>query len=115
LTGGNESLEAIELENIVQDHEKRILALEQNYSEVKKEITQVQTSQSKIEGMLYSQNIEQKKLLEDHQSEQKKLLDTLLSHTLGIKKDSNNHKWGILAAAMSGGGIIALLVEILGR
>lgn len=48
------------MESIVQDHEKRILELEKNYGEVRKEITVVQTSQTKIENMLYTQNTEQK-------------------------------------------------------
>lgn len=103
------------MENMVQDHEKRILELEKNYSEVKKEITVVQTSQSKIENMLYKQNMEQKELIEGHQVEQKALLDTLLTHTLGIKKDNNKQKWHIIGSVaggiFTGGGILYLILE----
>ena len=104
------------MENMVQDHEKRIIALEQNYSEVKKEMNAVQASQSKIENMLYSQNTEQKQLIEGHQKEQKDLLNTLLSHTLGIKKNNNLKKWEILGTVIggvvSGGGILYLIIEV---
>ena len=101
------------MESIVQDHEKRILELEKNYNEVKKEITVVQTSQAKIENMLYTQNTEQKELIEKHQKEQTKLLDTLLSHTLGIKQDTHTQKWKLFGALVGGGGVVALLVEVL--
>lgn len=101
------------MENMVQDHEKRIIALEQNYSEVKRDIAAVQTSQSKIENMLYTQNTEQKELIDKHQKEQKNLLDTLLIHTLGIKKDNNKHKWEVLLTAFGGGGIVYLIIEFL--
>lgn len=110
-------MEASKMESMVQDHEKRILELEKNYSEVKKEITVVQTSQSKMENMLYTQNTEQKELIEKHQKEQRTLLDTLLTHTLGIKKDNNTKKWEIIGAVaggvVSGGGILYLIIEAL--
>lgn len=107
------------MESMVQDHEKRILELEKNYSEVKKEITVVQTSQSKIENMLYTQNTDQRelidkqnKLIEQHNEEQKDLMGTLLTHTLGIKKDNNQQRKDILIALFGGGGIIYLLIEL---
>jgi septal ring factor EnvC (AmiA/AmiB activator) len=101
------------MESMVQDHEQRIIQLERNYSEVKKEMNAVQASQSKIESMLYQQNTEQRELVEKHQKEQKKLLDTLLSHTLGIKQESNKHKWEVIAAAAGGGGVLGVLAYIL--
>lgn len=104
-------MEGKSMESIVQDHEKRILELEKNYGEVIKEITNVQTSQSKIENMLYTQNTEQKELIDKHQGEQTKLLDTLLSHTLGIKKDNNKQRKDILIALFGGGGVLFLLIE----
>lgn len=101
------------MESIVQDHEKRILELEKSYGEVQKEITVVQASQAKIENMLYSQNTEQKELIDKHQKEQTALLDTLLHHTLGIKKDNNKQRKDILIALFGGGGILFLLIETL--
>lgn len=101
------------MESMVQDHEKRILELEKNYGEVKREIINVQTSQSKIENMLYSQNTEQKELIDKHQKEQTALLDKLLEHTLGIKKDNNKQRKDILVAVLGGGGILALVFETL--
>jgi septal ring factor EnvC (AmiA/AmiB activator) len=103
--------EVIDMESMVQDHERRIIELEKNYGEVKKDLNAVQASQSKIENMLYSQNTEQKQLIEKHQKEQRMIFDTLLEHTLGIKKDSNNHKWGVIAAAVGGGGLAYMLFE----
>ena len=101
------------MESIVQDHEKRILELEKSYGEVKKEITVVQTSQAKIENMLYTQNTEQKELIDKHQKEQTALLDTLLSHTLGIKKDNGKQRKDIFIALFGGGGVLFLLIETL--
>lgn len=101
------------MESIVQDHEKRILELEKSYGEVKKEITIVQTSQSKIENMLYTQNTEQKELINEHQAEQKELMGTLLHHTLGIKKDNNQQRKDIIIALLGGGGVLFLLIETL--
>lgn len=112
--------EAKSMESMVQDHEKRILELEKNYNEVKKEITVVQTSQAKIENMLYTQNTDQRelidkqnKLIEQHNNEQKELMGTLLGHTLGIKKDNNKQRRDILVALFGGGGILFLLIESL--
>ncbi|MEK4026278.1 hypothetical protein ABZ756_13865 [Mammaliicoccus sciuri] len=99
------------MESIVQDHEKRILELEKNYSEVKKEITVVQTSQSKIENMIYTQNTEQRELIDRHQKEQTNMLNTLLGHTLGIKQDNNKQKWHLIGALVGGGGLLFLLIE----
>lgn len=101
------------MESIVQDHEKRILELEKNYSEVKKEITVVQTSQSRIENMLYTQNTEQKELIAKHHKEQSEMLSALFTHTLGIKKDAHTQKWKLFGVLIGGGGIIALFVELL--
>ncbi|QTD40659.1 hypothetical protein [Sporosarcina sp. Te-1] len=101
------------MESIVQDHEKRILELEKNYGEVRKEITVIQTSQAKIENMLFTQNTEQKELIDKHQREQTALLDTLLQHTLGMKKDNNKQRKDILVALFGGGGILFLLIEAL--
>ncbi|PWA06995.1 hypothetical protein DCC39_17160 [Pueribacillus theae] len=109
-------MEAGKMESMVQDYEKRILELEKDYSEVKKEITVVQTSQSKIENMLYTQNTEQKELINNHQNEQRQLLDTLLAHTLGIKKDTNQKKWETIAVAVGGavggGSVLYLIIEV---
>ena len=108
-----QEVEEKSMESIVQDHEKRILELEKSYGEVKKEITIVQTSQSKIENMMYSQNTEQKELINRHQNEQRQLLDTLLGHTLGIKKETNKQRKDILIALFGGGGVLFLLIEAL--
>lgn len=99
------------MESMVQDHEKRIIELERNYSEVTKEINAVQASQSKIENMIYTQNTEQKEINQKYQKEQRDLLNTLINHTLGIRKDTNKHKWQVLAAAVGGGGFFYLLIE----
>lgn len=102
--------EVVDMEGMVQNHEKRIIELERNYSEVTKEINAVQASQSKIENMLYTQNTEQKELNEKHQEEQKELLDTLLNHTLGIREDGHKQRWQVIAASISSGGIISVVI-----
>lgn len=101
--------DVIDMGGMVKDHEQRIIQLERNYSEVKKEMNVVQASQSKIENMLYSQNTEQKQLIKKHEKEQRVLLDALLTHTLGIKKDSNKHKWAVVGTAVGGGGLAYVL------
>ena len=103
------------MESIVQDHEKRILALEQNYSEVKKEMTAVQTSQLEIKGTLLRESQEQKSMIANQTKDQGELLNRLISHTLGIKKTNNAKKWELALAVggglVGGGGIILFVLE----
>ncbi len=99
------------MESIVQDHEKRILALEQNYSEVKKEMTAVQTSQLEIKGVLLKEGQEQKELINKQRVEQDKLFQQLIGHTLGIKQNNNNKKWELILAVLGGGGFVYGIIE----
>lgn len=101
------------MESIVQDHEKRILALEQNYSEVKKEMTAVQTSQLEIKGVLLKEGQDNRQLLNDQQKEQRELFQQLMQHTLGIKATNNNKKWELVLAIFGGGGFLFLLFQYL--
>lgn len=101
------------MESIVQDHEQRILELEKNYSEVKREITVVQTSQSKIENMIYKQNTEQRELINKHQKEQSKMFNVLLEHTLGIKKVDAKEKWKLGGILVGSGGLLYAIFEAL--
>lgn len=105
-------MEVKDMEKIVQDHENRITELEKNYSEVKREIAVVQASQSKIENMIYRQNTEQRELIDHHQKEQNKMFSTLLTHTLGIKKENHKQKWQLIGALFGGGGVVVLIVEL---
>ncbi len=103
------------MESIVQDHEQRILELEKNYNEVKKEITVVQTSQAKIENMIYKQNTEQRELINKHQKEQSKMFNVLLEHTLGIKKVDAKEKWKLAGVLVGSGGLLYAIFEFLQR
>jgi len=100
------------MESMVQDHEKRILALEQNYSEVKKEMTAVQTSQLEIKGVLLKEGQEQKELINKQRKEQDELFRQLIGHTLGIKSNNNNKKWELLLAVFGGGGLVAGIIAL---
>lgn len=101
------TLEAEQMESIVQDHEKRILALEQHYGEVKKEMTAIQTSQLEIKGVLLKEGQENRELINKQREEQDKLFQQLISHTLGIRSNNNNKKWELLLAVFGGGGLVA--------
>lgn len=122
-----------DMESIVQDHEKRILALEQNYSEVKKELTIVQTSQSEIKGTLIEEGVKQRELInkqreemenqrkeqrkeqKEQRKEQKELMDQLISHTLGIKKNNNSKVWELLLAVLGGGGFFYAVIDLIAK
>lgn len=45
------------MREMVQDHEKRIISLEQNYSEVQRELTTVQNSQLRTENTVLSESL----------------------------------------------------------
>jgi uncharacterized protein YeeX (DUF496 family) len=113
--GTNLQTEDTDMERMVQDHEKRILALEQNYSEVKKEMTAVQTSQLEIKGVLLKEGQDNRQLLNDQQKEQRELFQQLMKHTLGIKANNNNKKWELALAIVGGGGFLFLLIQYIGE
>ncbi|ASN69133.1 hypothetical protein 7F23_20 [uncultured Caudovirales phage] len=109
-----------EMESIVQDHEKRILALEQNYGEVKQELTSVKTSQLEIKGTLLEEGQKQRELinkqreeLEGQRKEQKELMQQLLTHTLGIKKNNNINIWKLALAIVGGGGFLYAVIDLI--
>ncbi len=103
------------MEKMVQDHEQRILTLERNYSEVKKEMTAVQTSQLEIKGTLLKESQEQKELINKQRKEQDALFKTLVDHTLGIRKNNSNKKWELALAIFGGGGLFYGVIEIIQR
>ncbi|QJX63038.1 hypothetical protein HLK66_16145 [Niallia circulans] len=110
------------MESIVQDHEKRILALEQNYGEVKKELTVVQTSQSEIKGVLVDEGIKQRELInkqreeiESQRKEQKELMQQLIAHTLGIKQNNNKNIWKVALAFAGGGGFLYAVFDLIAK
>jgi len=86
---------------MVQDHEKRILTLEKNYSEVQRELTNVQNSQLRTENTVLETSRQQKELLE-------KLLD----HVLDTKKFSLTKKWQLILAIFGGGGAFYAIIQI---
>lgn len=88
------------MESIVQDHEQRILQLEQNYSEVRKEIAGVQTSQYRIETTVLKES-----------QEQKQLLNKLIDYHLDTKRFNLDKKWQFLLTAIGSGGLIYFIVE----
>ncbi|GKU81190.1 hypothetical protein [Niallia sp. NCCP-28] len=110
------------METIVQDHEKRILALEQNYGEVKKELTSVQTIQMETKGTLLEEGQKQRELInkqreeiDQQRKEQKELMGQLINHTLGIKKNNNNMLWKVLIAFVSGGGVLYTIFDLISK
>ncbi|WP_437830662.1 hypothetical protein ACQRXC_03985 [Niallia taxi] len=111
-----------EMESIVQDHEKRILALEQNYGEVKKELTAVQTSQIEIKGTLLEEGQKQRVLINEQRNEikeqrkeQKELMNQLITHTLGIKKNNNAKVWQLALAICGGSSILYTIFDLISK
>lgn len=91
------------MQHMVQDHEKRIIKLEQNYSEVQRELTNVQNSQLRTENTVLSES-----------REQKDLLNRLLDHVLGAQKFNLTKKWQLILAIFGGGGIFYAIIQIVG-
>ena len=102
-----------DMETIVQDHEQRILKLEQSYSDLKSQLVSVETGQLRIERTLLDEGREQKKLLDEQRKEQKDLMDQLIEHTLGIKKTNSTKKWELALAIVGGGGFLYALVDLI--
>lgn len=92
------------MQHMVQDHEKRILTLEQNYSEVKKELTVVQNSQLRTENTVLNES-----------REQKDLLNKLLDHVLYTRKFNLSKKWQLALAIFGGGGIFYAFIELVSK
>ena len=91
------------MQDMVQDHEKRIISLEQNYSEVQRELTTVQNSQLRTENTVMSES-----------REQKVLLNRLLDHVLDARKFNLTKKWQLILAIFGGGGAFYAVIQILG-
>ncbi|WP_312093811.1 hypothetical protein [Niallia sp.] len=102
-----------DMETIVQDHEQRILKLEQSYSDLKSQLVSVETGQLRIERTLLDEGREQKKLLAEQRKEQKELMDQLIAHTLGIKQTNSNKKWELALAIVGGGGFLYAVVDLI--
>ncbi|PTY76932.1 hypothetical protein B5V89_16520 [Heyndrickxia sporothermodurans] len=106
-------MEGSAMESIVQDHEKRILALEKNYADLTNKMQAVETGQLRIEKTLLEEGKEQKNLINEQKSlinkqreEQEALLNRLIEHTLNIKQNSSNKRWDLALAIFGGGGLI---------
>lgn len=92
------------MQHIVQDHEKRIIKLEQNYSEVQRELTNVQNSQLRTENTVLETSRQQKELLE-----------RLLDHVLGSKTFVLNKKWQLILTIFGGGGLVYAVLDLLDK
>src|SRR5438309_3520826 len=91
-----------QMEQMVQDHEKRISQLEKNYDEVRREMTTIHNGQLRIENTLLIESKEQKELL-------KKLID----QKFGLDVINTSGKWRFFITALGSGGILYLLFELL--
>ena len=89
------------MQEMVQDHEKRIFNLEQNYSEVQRELTTVQNSQLRTENTVLSES-----------RAQKELLNKLLDHVLGTQKFNLTKRWQLILAMFGGGGLFCALIQL---
>lgn len=88
------------MHEIVQDHERRIVELEKNHTEMKN-------------GMLRIENT----VLQEGK-EQKQILNKLMDHFFDERKDVRNNKvklsevrWSTIAGLLGGGGVFALLIQ----
>jgi small-conductance mechanosensitive channel len=115
------------MDKIVQDHEQRLI---QNENEIK-ELKANQTEFTKqIEDLKRNQEQTQNSMLKLENTvlkangEQKELLTKLVDHTLlankkekereyDLKKINITNKWQFALTAISGGGVLYLIVEIL--
>ncbi len=89
------------MQDMVQDHEKRIISLVQNYSDVQRELTNVQNSQLRTENIVMSES-----------REQKELLNKLLDHVLDARKFNLTKRWQLTLAIFGGGGVFYALIQL---
>ncbi|MEM5012056.1 hypothetical protein WKH57_15150 [Niallia taxi] len=115
----SEIKEEITMESMVQDHERRILILEQSYSELKSELSSfkgqlstVELGQVRIEKTLIEEGREQRKAISDSQKEQTKILNKFIDQTLNIKKKNNENFWKILTGLTGAGGVLYVIIDL---
>ncbi|MFP3721347.1 hypothetical protein SFC57_02615 [Niallia circulans] len=111
-----------DMEKIVQDHEKRIIILEQSYSELKSELSSfkgqlssVELGQVRIEKTLMEEGREQRKAITEFQKEQSKTLNKFIDQTLNIKKKNNENMWKILTGIFGVGGLVYMLFDVFSK
>ena len=92
------------MEQIVQDHEKRIQQLEKSYDEVKKEITGIHTAQYRMETTILRES-----------QEQKELIRKVLEHQFGLDKINLENKWKLWITVLSSGSVIGTIVYFILR
>jgi hypothetical protein len=90
------------IEQMVQDHEKRIGQLEKNYDEVKRDIAQIQNGQLRIETTLLQES-----------RDQKALLNKIITQKFSIDKINTTEKWKFLGALVGSGGILYVIIELI--
>jgi chromosome segregation ATPase len=104
------------MDKIVQDHEQRLIQhsheiqeLRANQTEftnqmeeLKRNQEQTQNSMLKLENTVLKAN-----------GEQKELLNKLIDNHFDLKKINLTNKWQFALTAISGGGVLYLIVEIL--
>jgi hypothetical protein len=106
------------MEEMVKDHEKRILQLEQSYAEVKREMTNLSTSQLRIENAVLNVQMEAKETRQEQKELFYKLIDqkydlekTNANQTFEIQKTNLTNRWQLFFTLLGSGGIIVAIVE----
>ena len=86
---------------IVEDHEKRIMALEDQQSKMLLEMKTIQSSQYKIENTVLNEG-----------KEQKALLNKLLTYHLDMNKTKISNRHQLMLTFFGGGGTLYFIFEL---
>jgi hypothetical protein len=94
-------MEAGKMQEMVQDHEKRISTLEHRYDVLEHKMTAVEHGQIRVENTILTEG-----------KESRAMLSKLIDHQFEIKKINITNKWQLWANIFSAGGVFYLLFEL---
>lgn len=89
------------MQEMVQDHEARIINLEHRYDVLEHKMTAVEHGQIRVENTILTEG-----------KESRAMLSKLIDHQFEIKKINVTSKWQLWANIFSAGGILYLLFEL---
>lgn len=110
------------MERMVQDHEQRIISLEESQKETNEAVLSIQRendsnrhSMLKLENTVLKANGEQKELLDKLLTNVLQTNETEKERQYNLKKINLTNKWQFALTAIGSGGILYVVFEIITR